>query len=89
MVGIFISEIPYELEQLENAIQKTDFSSIKQLAHKLKSSLPFVGLDKLIDNEVSEMERLGHEQSNINVIELHFFRVKEMCSLAAEELKNC
>ena len=47
MISTFLEENPKEMEALEKAIQSKDFESIRQRAHFLQSSIPFVGLDRV------------------------------------------
>ena len=87
MLGIFRVENPIEIEHLEKGITETDFALIKKSAHKMRSTIPFVGLDKLIGNEVSEIENLAAANSSIEKINALFIKVKETCIKAQEELK--
>ena len=88
MIGIFIEENPEEMQLLEKGIQEKDFALIFSSAHKLKSAMPFVGLDKIIEKEISEMEKLASEKSDILKIKLLFSKVKINCEKACQELKQ-
>ena len=88
MIRIFLEENPREVKDLAAAIDKKDHTAIKNTAHKMKSTIPFVGVDKIIGNEVSEIEKLGSENGDIKEIETLFSRVKEICDKAAEELRS-
>lgn len=87
MIRIFLEENPKEVNDLEEAIKQKDHSAIKTTAHKMKSTIPFVGVDRIIGTEISEIEKLGTENGDLERIELLFIRVKEICSKAADELK--
>lgn len=59
MIGIFLEENPAEIRTLERAIEERDFRQINAAAHKLRSTVPFVGIDKMISGDISEIEHLA------------------------------
>ena len=59
MIGIFLEENPAEIRSLERAIEERDFRQINAAAHKLRSTVPFVGIDKMISGDISEIEQLA------------------------------
>ena len=59
MIRIFLLENPHEVEALEKAISERDFRLINSTAHKLRSTVPFVGIDKLIASEITQIEQLA------------------------------
>jgi HPt (histidine-containing phosphotransfer) domain-containing protein len=87
MIGIFLSENPLEIELLETAIQERDYEAIKANAHKMKSTIPFVGLDKLIEKDLEEIEGLALQKSDPEKITFLFLKIKKICLLASEELR--
>lgn len=86
MIDIFLIENPKEVESLEKAVGEKNFEAIKHAAHFLQSSIPFVGLDKIIQNEVYEIEKTAMDKSDIKKIEQLFLKVQEACKKAREEL---
>ena len=87
MIRIFLVENPEEIEVLEKSIELKDFDLIKATAHKLKSTIPFIGLDKVIGHEVSEMERLAESKSDIMLIHALFLIIRDACEKACIELR--
>ena len=87
MIQMFLEEIPGEILNLEHGIKAKDYETVKLTTHKLKSTLPFVGLNFIVGKEVLEMEALAKSQSGLEKIEVLFLTVKEMCEKAFEELK--
>ena len=87
MIEIFLTENPEEIRILENAISEQNFEHIKAAAHKMKSTIPFVGLDKLIEKDLSEIEKLSLEKTDIQHIQLLFSNVKTICLKASVELR--
>src|ERR1700752_4493122 len=63
MIETFLEENPKEIASLEKAIRAQNFESIKQIAHLLLSSMPFVGLDKLIESELYEIEKIAGDRA--------------------------
>jgi HPt (histidine-containing phosphotransfer) domain-containing protein len=59
MIRIFLEENPREIKMLEDGINGKDFQLINLAAHKLRSTLPFVGIEKLIEKEVVDIETLA------------------------------
>lgn len=86
MLETFLTENPKEIESLGTAIQNKNFEAIRQATHLLQSSIPFVGLNKVIDSEIFEMERMAVDKGDIQRISLLFSRVKETCERACTEL---
>ena len=88
MIEIFLTENPLEINSLESAIEEKDFEHIKSSAHKMKSTIPFVGIDRLIEKDLVEIENLASENKGIEQIKTLFLRIKKICSTAAEELRS-
>lgn len=87
MITVFLEEIVPELSKMEEMIGNSDFSSIKQLAHKLRSSIPYVGLDILIGKDLAEMEEMARLQNQMDDIKSNFRKVSIVCDNAVHELK--
>lgn len=88
MIDIFLEDNKEEIENLEKSIQSKNYVSIKEIAHKMKSTIAFVGLDQIIENDLTEIEQLAIDNPDIRKIEPFFLKVKEVCQRAAEELKS-
>ncbi len=86
MIDLFLSENPEEIKSLDNGIRTKDYELIKNTAHKLRSTIPFIGLDKIIEPEVSEIETLAANKSDLEKIQQLFVKVKETCEKACCEL---
>lgn len=101
MIHTFLVENPKEIELLEKAIRSENVDDIRQTAHFLQSSIPFVGLDKIIEEEVYEIERIAGSKSlakrveilstdyaALEKIETLFAKIKDVCERAWHELNN-
>ncbi len=69
MIRIFLEENPGEITTLENAIREEDYALINSAAHKLRSTVPFVGIDKEIADDISEIEQLALDKSGNSLFE--------------------
>lgn len=87
MVTVFLDEIIPELRDLGARISNSDFKGIKQIAHKLRSSIPYVGLDSIIGDNLAEMEDLARDHLALNKIQKHFDKVSRVCEDAVGELR--
>lgn len=88
MVKLFLTENPDEIKTLEKGIEEMDFDLIKTAANKLKSTIPFLGLDKAIEQEVTEMEKLASGEKDIQKIKTLFSKIKKTCEIACIELQS-
>ena len=88
MIRIFLTENPEEIKKLEKAISEKDFDMIRATTHKLKATLPYLGLDKIVNEEIAEVENLAFEKKEIEKIERLFYKIKEICERARRELQT-
>ncbi len=86
IIKVFLEENPLEIEQLEEGVKNKDFKLIGTTAHKLKSSVPYLGLSTVIENKIIEIEKLASANEDILKIESLFCDVKNVCEKAREEL---
>ncbi|MBC7695323.1 MAG: Hpt domain-containing protein [Burkholderiales bacterium] len=86
MVALFLSENPEEIKALAKGIAEKNYKTIKTVAHKLRSTIPFIGLDKHIEKEVVEIESMASESVDIKEIEIRFSKIKSVCEKAYFEL---
>lgn len=59
IIGVFLQQVPKELKSINDAILKTDFITIKNFAHTMKSSVSVMGIASLtpILNEMEELSK--------------------------------
>lgn len=86
MIALFLSENPEEIKLLEKGISENNYKSIKSIAHKLRSTIPFIGLDKVIEKDVAEIESLAASMGDMKEIEARVFKIKSACEKAYIEL---
>jgi HPt (histidine-containing phosphotransfer) domain-containing protein len=86
IITIFLDENPREIQILEKAVDDNDYDLVKSTAHKLKSTIPFLGLDKVVGQDVFEIENLASQRTNMSAIKEHLNKVKLACDKAYAEL---
>ncbi|MGI8581165.1 MAG: Hpt domain-containing protein, partial [Chitinophagaceae bacterium] len=88
LFDIFLKQIPESLLVLDEAVSKADYLTIKQLSHKLKSTVSVMGISELT-HVLSEMESLGKaaDPEGLETIKSLFGQVKEISSKAIVEVK--
>jgi HPt (histidine-containing phosphotransfer) domain-containing protein len=88
MIRIFLTENPEEIKLLEKAILEKNYEVIKATTHKLKATLPYLGLEKVVEHEVAEAESLAASRGDIDRIGTLFQKIKEICERACNELRH-
>ncbi|HET6990014.1 MAG TPA: Hpt domain-containing protein, partial [Bacteroidia bacterium] len=87
MIDIFLEQNPEDVNMLRNAVRDADFETIRLISHKIKTSVVFIGLDKHIQSQLAEMEKLGTEAQQLGEIKKLFAEVDHVCGKADQELK--
>jgi hypothetical protein len=88
MISVFLNENPGEIKLLEKYVSEKNYSGIKQQTHKLRSSIPYMGLESVIGKEVTETEELASQSIGIEKIEENFRKIKSTCDLAYADLRQ-
>lgn len=87
IVNIFLTQNPLELNQIEQAIEKEDYETIRSISHKMKTSVGFVGLKSIL-NELANLELAAEQKIDLEKIKRQFKQLKMNCSSATNELKH-
>lgn len=74
MIELFIKQSPIDMAILEKAIHDSNYTLIKALAHKLKSSFALMGIKE--SELLGEMEMKALEKSDIYWFETHYSKLK-------------
>jgi|GEM_PF-2287722 len=88
MIDLFLEQNVADVEALRKAVETEDFKTVRLLAHKIKISIGFVGLEKHIRQHLVEMEQLGENKTRPERIRKLFELVDTVCARANEELRN-
>jgi len=87
VIGVFLEEVPEDLNSLEEAVDSGDFEQIYQLSHKLK---PNVDLLEMESTRVLalEMENMGKNEEDLEGIRARFGRLKQDIDQVVSELRK-
>jgi CheY-like chemotaxis protein len=88
MIDIFITQNQGDMKTLEAAISTSDFCTIMLMAHKIRTSVSFVGLDKRLNAQLEEIELLAEDKMNLARITQLFRQVSAICAQAERELSQ-
>lgn len=84
-IGIFLQNLPDELEVLKKHAEKKDFTSIRESLHKLKGITAYMGIKKLT-SLFNSPENANLEQLSEEAMKKFFNEIEESCNKAIEEL---
>lgn len=87
MIDIFIEQNTTDLLTLKNAIGNSDFDAIRLLAHKIRTSVSFIGLEQ-VQEQLQEMELLGEQEMDIERTQQLYCDVVAVCAAAEKELEQ-
>jgi HPt (histidine-containing phosphotransfer) domain-containing protein len=87
MIRTFAEEIPGEIEKLKNAIDKKDYDSIRSLAHHMRSTVGYLGLDKLSE-PLGQIEMDAESKDGMAGIQDNFYLINHTCKLALKEAEK-
>lgn len=90
IIGIldaFLEQIPEELISINEAVTKTNYAIIKNVAHTMKSTVSIMGIYSL-EPILKEMEELGATTGSIEKIRELNLKINSICKKAIEEVKK-
>ncbi len=87
IIHLFLDQNPIEIKEIEKSIEQQDYAVISSIAHKMKTSVGFIGIEQLLA-PLNQLEKLGINQGNINDIQNLFIEVKTNCDKAILELNT-
>ena len=87
MINIFLEENPKEVDRLEKAVSEKNYDGIRSAAHKLKSGIPFVGLNHVIEDDLADMEASAVHAPDMEKMQTQIKKIKQVCEKARVELK--
>ncbi|MCZ8284147.1 MAG: ATP-binding protein, partial [Bacteroidia bacterium] len=87
MSEMFVAQNPGDMAELEKAVADDDYERISDVAHRMKTSVGFMGLKALMQ-PLNEIEQLGKEKKNPDAIRERLMPVKTTCARAVGELNS-
>ena len=86
-IHLIIRELPSDLSVLFEAISAADYSKIKHVSHKLKSTVSIAGIAEILAI-LSEMERTAAQEQNLESLKKQAEWLKSLGEKALGELKE-
>ncbi|MDP2412756.1 Hpt domain-containing protein [Daejeonella sp.] len=77
MIDLFLDQTPAYFEQLEQFIIEENWSKVADIAHKIKPTLAFMGVDSARES-MAEIEQNARNLINLETISPSFQILKEM-----------
>lgn len=77
MIDLFLDQTPAYFEQMEQFITDEDWSKVADIAHKIKPTLAFMGVDSARES-MAEIEQNARNVINLETISPAFQLLKEM-----------
>jgi len=87
MIEMLLEEVPTEIEKLHQSQQAGDWNQVKEVSHKLKSTLAFLGNpDMTTANE--QVEEIAKKESDLQELPSLINTLQTIYPLVLEELKS-
>jgi len=87
MIGIFLEQVPLDMNDIEAAIKETDYDTIQAISHKMKTSVGFIGLRPLLQEPLNTIESLSENHEGLEKIANKFNYLKSIIEKAERELE--
>ncbi len=87
IIDEFLTQVPEELEMINEAVSKEDYPIIKNVAHTMKSSLSIMGISVIIP-VLQSIEELSGAKSEIGRIRELSVTLNAICNQVIEELEG-
>ncbi len=87
MMRIMLDETPEEMRQLNRHVTEENWDGVRAVAHKMKSSMQFLGLADLLD-QVRSIELSAKEKSNLQTLPEKVNKVVLACESVVEQLRD-
>lgn len=85
MLSMLCEEIPTEMAKMQACFEKNDLDELKEVAHKMKSTLAFIGNDALTEANRA-IEFIARGEGNPDELATHFSTLGEHLPGVLEEL---
>ena len=82
MLDMFVRQAPEELAELKAAVEAGHFTGMKTIAHNLRSTAAYVGMNPLGLAEIERMEVAAEEKKPIDFLKKQLERVGQMVEKA-------
>ncbi|SDK37859.1 HPt (histidine-containing phosphotransfer) domain-containing protein [Catalinimonas alkaloidigena] len=86
MIETFLENTPEDLHRLRVALVQDDWPAVRDVAHKIKPSVTFLGLHALKE-DIVVLERLAKQGKPAEMIRALSQKLMAVCQRATEELR--
>jgi len=86
MIRSFSEQVPAELSELKSAIEHLDYRKISSLAHSLKSTVSYLGMQQLTPL-LQQIEKESENETAIDDISNNFALIHSTCQIALKEAR--
>ena len=87
MIDLFLDQTPTYFEQLEQFINEESWSKVADIAHKIKPTLAFMGVDSARES-MAEIEQNARNLINLETVSPAFQILKEMSIQLYKQLEE-
>nr|WP_299345213.1 Hpt domain-containing protein [Allomuricauda sp.] len=87
VISVFLDEVPTDLQDLETAVNNSDYENIYKLAHKIKPNVDLLGMEQTRATAL-EIETMGKNKASMSDIEEKFPVLKTDVLQVISELKK-
>ncbi len=87
MLSMLLEEIPDEIDKVNLAFKDNDFVTLKNATHKLKSTLAFVGNDKLAETNKT-IEQIAKSQDKIEQLPVLLEQMNAIYPLVLKDVQR-
>lgn len=87
IIDAFLKQVPEDLQFINDAVTKSDYATIKNIAHAMKSTVSVMGISVLVP-VLQEMEDLGAAAKDFEKIKELNQKLNLICKQAMEEIKR-
>jgi HPt (histidine-containing phosphotransfer) domain-containing protein len=87
MLQTFVNKTPQSLLQMEQAFQTEDFEQVGKIAHQLKTSFSFVGMEAMVEL-CKRIQDMGLKNMDIHLLPESLIILKNNLHLGLKEIEN-
>jgi HPt (histidine-containing phosphotransfer) domain-containing protein len=87
MVEVFIEEIPKAVREIKSAYSNNDFTTVRNVAHRIKPTLSYYAIVK-IEKDIKQMEKLAEQGAASTELELIIKKLETVIDQIIEQMKN-
>ena len=87
MIDIFLEQTPLYFEQMGEALQAGDWKNVAGIAHKIKPTFAFMGIDSARE-DMQNLEHLVRKQESVAGIEPDYIRLKSLADQLYAKLEE-